>query len=79
MINELDLLLLPNFIALGTNFISGTRFSWNGGIDNCFNVECVLLGRNFDFLGDYLVVIASYLVVTSGYRLLPLVTCRSHF
>ena len=30
-----------------------TKFSWNEGIDTCFNVECVLLGRNFDFLGGY--------------------------
>ena len=29
------------------------------------NVECVLLGRNFDFLGGYLVVTARYLVVAS--------------
>ena len=51
-----------------------------------FNVECVLLGRNFDFLGGYLVVNAHYLVVTAGYCSLPggycsipLVTARSHF
>ena len=64
MINELDLLWVPNFIALGIYFIFGTKFSWNEGIDTCFNVECVLLGRNFDFLGGCLVVTACYLVVT---------------
>ena len=41
--------------------------TWNEGIDTCFNVKCVLLGRNFDFLGGYLVVTACYLVVTGGY------------
>ena len=66
MINELDLLWLPNFIALGIYFIFGTKFSWNEGIDTCFNVKCVLLGRNFDFRGGYLVT-ARYLVVTAGY------------
>ena len=52
-------------------------------IDTCFNVECVLLGRNFDFLGGYLVVTARYLVltarylvVTGGYCSLSLVTAR---
>ena len=48
MINKLDLLWLPNFIALEIYFIFGTTFSWNEGIDTCFNVECVLLGRNFE-------------------------------
>ena len=48
-------------------FDFGIKFSWNEGIDTCFNVECVLLGRNFDFLGGYLVVAARYLVVTAGY------------
>ena len=32
-----------------------------------FNAECLLLGRNFDFLGGYLVVTARYLMVTTGY------------
>ena len=45
----------------------GANFSWNDGIDTCFNVECVLLGRNFDFRGSYLVVTACYLVVTVHY------------
>ena len=51
-----------------------------------FNVECVLVGRNFDFFGGYLVatarylvVTARYLVVTVSYYLLPLVTASSHF
>ena len=71
MINELDLLWLPNFIALGIYVTLGTKFSWNEGIDTCFNVACVLLGCNFDFLDGYLVVTARYLVVTTGYCSLP--------
>ena len=67
MIYELDLLWLPNFIVLGIYFIFGPKFSWNEGIDTCFNVELVLLGRNFDFLGGYLVVTAHYLVVAARY------------
>ena len=67
MINELDLLWVPNFIALGIYFIFGTKFFWNEGIDTCFNVECVLLDSNFDFLAGYLVVTARYLVVTTRY------------
>ena len=66
-INELDLLWVPNFIALEIYFIFGTKFSWNEGIDTCFNVECVLPGRDFDFCGDYLVVTARWLVVTARY------------
>ena len=45
----------------------------------------MLLGRNFDFLGGYLVVTAHYLVVTTGYCSLPgaycsllVVTARYH-
>ena len=79
MINELDLLWVSNFIALGIYFIFGNKFSWNEGIDTCFNVECVLFGRNCDFLGGYLVVTALYLVVTAGYCLLPVTAARSHF
>ena len=74
MINELDLLWLPNFIALGIYFIFWTKFSWNEGIDTCCNVECVLLGCNFDFLGGYLVVTGCYFSLLSGYFLLLLVT-----
>ena len=82
MINKLDLLRLPNFIAFGIYFIFGTKLSWNEGIDTCFNFEFVLLGRNFDFLGGYLVVTARYLEVTARYwwlLLLTLVTGHSHF
>ena len=66
MINERDLLWLPNVITLGINFVFGTKFSWNEGIDTCFNTQYVLLGRKFDFLGGYLVVFAHYLVVTAS-------------
>ena len=71
MISKLDLLRVPNFIALGIYFVFGTKFPWNERIDTCFNVERVLLGRNFDFLGGYLGVTARYLVVTTGYYSLP--------
>ena len=74
MINEFDLLWVPNFIAFWMYFIFATTSSWNEGINTCFTVECVLLGRNFDFLGGYLVVIALYLIVTGGYWWLLLVT-----
>ena len=51
---------MPNFIALGMYFLFGTKFSWNEGIDIYFDVEYVLLDRNVDFLGGYLVVTARY-------------------
>ena len=70
MINKLHLVWVPNFIAWGIYFLSGAKFSWNEENDTCFNVECVLLGRNFDFLGGYLLVTARYLVVTVCYHLL---------
>ena len=52
---------------MGIYFIFGTKFSWNERIDTCFNVECGLLSRNFDFFGGYLVVTARYLVATARY------------
>ena len=81
---------MPNLIALGIYFIFGNQIFLDEGIDTCFNVECVLLGVIFDFLGDYLVVTDLYLVVTAGYCSLPegitggycslpLVTACSHF
>ena len=57
---------MPNFITIGIYFIFGIKFSWNEGTDTCFNVECMLLDRNYDFLGGYLVVTARYLSVTTG-------------
>ena len=71
MINELDLLWLPKFITLEIYYIFGTKLSWNEGTDTYFNVECVLLDRNCDFLGGYLVDTARYLVVTFGFYSLP--------
>ena len=56
---------------LGIYSLFGTKFSWNKETDTCFDVECVLLGHNFDFLGGYVVVTACYLMVTTGYCLLP--------
>ena len=79
MINELHLLGVSNFIALGMYFLFRTKLSWKEETDTCFNVECVLLGLNFSFLGAYLVVTARYVMVTTGYCSLPLVTARSHF
>ena len=67
MINELDLLWLPNFIALGIYLVFGTKFSWNEGIDTCFNVECMLLGHNFDFLGGYYLLSSGYCLLLGGY------------
>ena len=85
MINELHLLWVPNFITLGIYFPFGTEFSWNEETHTCFNVERVLLGRNFDVLGGYLVVNVRYLMVTTGYwslsggySLLLVVTARYH-
>ena len=48
-INKLDLLWVPNFIALRIYFIFGTKFSWNEGLILVL-MTCVLLGRKFDFL-----------------------------
>ena len=57
---------MPNFIAIGICFLIGTKFSRNEETDTYFNVEYVLLGRNFDFLGGYLVATARDLIVTTG-------------
>ena len=57
------MLWVPNFRAVGIYFIFRTKFSWNEGIDTCFNIECLLLSCNFDFLGGYwrlLLVTAQY-------------------
>ena len=66
MINELRQLWVPNFIAVGIYFLFETTFSWNEETDTCFNIEYVLLDRNFDFLGSYLVAATRYLTVTTG-------------
>ena len=67
---------MPNFIALGINFLFGTKFSWKEETDTCLNVECVLLGRSFDFLRSNVVVTARYLMVNAGYCSLLVVTAR---
>ena len=67
MINKLYLLSVPIFIALERYFIFGTKFSFNERTDTYFNIEYVLRGCNFDFLGGYLVIAARYQVVTGGY------------
>ena len=84
MINELELLSV-----LGIFFIFEIKFFWNKEINACFNVECVLLGQKFEFLGGYCSLASGYgwlllvtwwlLVVTARYRWLPLVITRSHF
>ena len=75
-IYKLELLWVPNIVALGIYSIFGTKFSWNEGIDTCFHAKCVLLGRNFDFFCTYLVVNALYVVVTARYWWFLLVTAR---
>ena len=71
---------MPNFIALAIYFIFGTKFTWNEGIDTCFNVEGVLLGLNFDFFfRGYSVITARYLMATGSYCSLLVVTARSRF
>ena len=54
---------MPNFIITGIYFLFGTKFSWNEETDTCFNVEFMLLDRNYDFLGGYLVTTTRYLVL----------------
>ena len=51
---------------MGIHFLFGSKFSWNEEIDACFNVECVLLGLNYDFLSGYLVATARYLSISTG-------------
>ena len=75
-INELNLLSVPNFIALGMYFIFGIRFSWNEEIYTPFNVEYVLLGCNFGVFGGYLVFNPRYLAVPTRHCSLLLVTAR---
>ena len=58
---------MPNFIAFEKYFIFETKFYWNDGIDTCFNVECLILGFDYDCFRGFLVVNARYLVVTGGY------------
>ena len=56
---------------IGNIFHFWDQFSRNVEIDTCFNVELVLLVRNFDFFGGYLVDTTHYLVAAAGYCLLP--------
>ena len=89
IIHKLDLLWVPDFIALGIFFIFGIKFPWDEEIYTCFNVECVLLGRNYDLHGGYCSLPSGYwwlllvtwwlLLVTGGYCSLLLVTARCHF
>ena len=53
---------MPNFIELGIYFLFGTKFFGNEGI-----------GCNFDFLGGYVVVTATDVLITTGY------SAHSHF
>ena len=70
IIHKLDLLWVPNLIAMVILFIFGTKFPWNEKIYTCFNVECELLSRNYDFHGGYCSLSSGYwwlLLVTGGY------------
>ena len=61
MINKIDLKRVPNFIVLEIYFIFDTTFSWNEGIDTCFNVNLTVILiflRLLDGTARYLVVIA---------------------
>ena len=61
MINKIDLGRVPNFIVLEIYFIFDTTFSWNEGIDTCFNVNLTVILiflRLLDGTARYLVVIA---------------------
>ena len=63
IINDLHLLLVPNFIAIGIYFLSGTKFFWNE------EAECVLNVPNECYLTViliFLVATARYLSVTTG-------------
>ena len=77
IINKLNLLLMPNFLALAIYFTFQTKSFWNKGIDTCFNnIVCMLLDSNFDFHGGYcwlLLVTKWLLFVTAGYHSLLLV------
>ena len=71
---------MPNFIALGICFLFESKFLWNEETDTCFNLECVLLGRNFDFLHGYYLLPNGYywlLLFTGGYCSLLLVPTSS--
>ena len=57
-INELDLLWLSNFIALGMYFLFGTKFSWNEGVEICFNVGYWLF--SWWLLGGYCSLTSGY-------------------
>ena len=54
--------------SIGNIFHFWDQIFLEWGIDTCFNVTCVSIGRNFGFL-----------MVTGGYCSLPLVTACSHF
>ena len=79
VINKLDLLWVPNFIALEIFFIFGTKFPWNEKIYTCFSVECVSFGRNLDFLGGYCLLSSGYWWLLFVTWWLLLVTARFHF
>ena len=63
MINEFALSAKFHSIANIFHFWYQIFLEWGNWY--FFNVECVLLRRNFDFRGGYLVVTARYLVVTT--------------
>ena len=52
------------------SFLGPSFLEW--GISTCFNVECVLLGRNFDFFDGYF---GCYCSMPGGYCSFPLLVC----
>ena len=72
MIHEIWIPLRSKFHSIRNILIFGSKFLWNEGIDNSFNVEYVLLVTwpTFWFFVSYLVVTAHYLVVTDWSLLL---------
>ena len=77
MINQLGLLWVSNFIALGIYFIIGTKFSWDEGIYNfLMSNMCYLAIIFMGFTARYLVVTAGYCSLLGGYSWLLLVTAR---
>ena len=71
--------MIAKLHSIGICFIFGTKFSWNEGIDTCFNVKYVLLGRNFDILDGYCLLRSGYcwLLIVTWWLLV--VTAHSQF
>ena len=77
MINQLDLLWVLNFTALGIYSIFGTKFSWSEEIDT-FSMSnvCYLAVIFLGVTARYLVVAAGYCSLRGGYWWLLFITAR---